>query len=157
MGFVVLFAMAWLTIFTFYAMDKSLSIAENAFVYLVILTIDINISWIIEEELKLVELTKNGLSYAGYILCRSIVVPMIFVIMFNAVYNAKSTAMAIVSMGTALAIILALNGLMLAYGIFHYKHWTIFYDAIQIVLVQAASFALLWLYRRVVRGEVKVS
>ncbi|WP_373228885.1 hypothetical protein [Cohnella sp.] len=157
MGFVVIFVMAWLAVFIFYTMDKSLSIIENAFVYLIILTIGINISWVVAEELKLVELTKDGLLYAGFILYRSIVIPMIFVIMFNAVYKVRFTILVILLMGVALGTILAVNGLMLFYGIFHYKQWYLFYDLILIVLMQAASFALLKLYRRVIQGEVKVS
>ena len=43
--------------FIFYSMDKSMdknvSILENGFVYLIILTIGINISWMVAEEVKL--------------------------------------------------------------------------------------------------------
>ncbi|HEY0827605.1 MAG TPA: hypothetical protein VGE40_05890, partial [Bacilli bacterium] len=116
MGFVVIFIMAWLAVFIFYSMDKSLSIIENTFVFLIILTIWINISWVVGEELKLVGFTKEGLPFAGFILYKSIVIPMIFVIMFNVVYKVKSTASAIVLMGVALVTILALNTLMLLYG-----------------------------------------
>lgn len=155
MGFVVMFVMAWLTVFIFYTMDRSLSIMENAFVFLIILTIGINISWVVAEEYKLIEITKDGLLYTGFILYRSIVIPMIFVILFNAIYKVKSTA--ILSIGVALVTILALNGLMLVYGIVDYKQWNLFYDAIQILFMQAVGFALLKLYRRAIHREVNVS
>jgi hypothetical protein len=157
MGFVIVFVVAWFAVFIFYSMDKGLSILENGFVYLIILTIGINTSWIVAEELKLMELTKNGLLYAGYILYRSIVIPMIYVIMFNAIYKAKSTSITLVSMGVVLGIILGMNGLLRFYDIWNYKQWNIFYDIIQIILMQAVSFALLKLYRRTIQRGGNVS
>jgi hypothetical protein len=157
MGFVVIFVVAWIAVFIFYSMNKSLSILENGFVYLIILTIGINISWVVSEELKLVVLTKDGLLYAGFILYRSILIPMIYAIMFNAIYKAKSTSTTLVSMGVVLVIILALNGVLRFYDVWSYKNWNIFYDILQIVLMQAIGFATLKLYRRAIYSEVKVS
>jgi hypothetical protein len=150
MGFVVLFAAAWLSAMIVYSMEKSLSILENAFIFLLVLIIGINVSWIVGEEFKLMKITKDGLLYAGFILERSIVVPIIYVILMNAVYSARSVARALLYAGVALGILLGLRGVLLFYRILEYDGWNLLYDAIQIVLLQALIYALVQLYRRTV-------
>lgn len=63
MGFVVFFFLTWLFVSIFAAMPKKLTFVENTLVYLVILIVSINFSWIVIEELKLMSLTKNGFNY----------------------------------------------------------------------------------------------
>ncbi|MFC0211437.1 hypothetical protein ACFFK0_03060 [Paenibacillus chartarius] len=155
MGFVVIFVAAWLAVFIFYAMNKSLTIAENAFVYLTVMIIEINFTWIVAEELKLVELTKDGLLYAGFILNRTIVLPLLFVIMLNAVYRAGSIVRALIPVGVALAVILGLDALLQYFQITIFRQWNLFYDAIHIAILQAVSWGLLMLYRKIGRSGGK--
>jgi hypothetical protein len=150
MGFVVIFAAAWLSVFILYSMDKSLSILENTFIYLIILTIGINISWIVAEEFKLMEITKDELLYAGFILYRSLIIPMIYVILMNAVFKVRTVSRALLSAGVALGAILALNGILLFYRILQYEKWNLFYDAVQFLLLQVFIYALVKLYRKAV-------
>jgi hypothetical protein len=150
MGFVVMFVAAWIAVFVFYAMEKRLSILENVFVFLVALTLNINSSWIVAEELKLMELTKNGLLYSGFLLFRSVVIPLIFVIAMNAMLQAKRMPAAIVAGVCAAAALVALNGAALLSDIVRYEKWNLGYDAIAYVLLLAIVYALLRLYRRVV-------
>ncbi|PZD95270.1 hypothetical protein DNH61_11990 [Paenibacillus sambharensis] len=148
MSFVVMFVAAWLSSFILYSMNKSLSVAENVFVYLIILAIGLNISWFVAEEFKLVDITRNGLSYTGFLIYRTVTFPILYVIMLNAAFKSGKTAGALLSACAVVAVILSLNGLMLFYEAFIYKKWNLFYDAVIIILLQAVSYGLLKLYRK---------
>ncbi|HZG76960.1 MAG TPA: hypothetical protein VEZ72_14000 [Paenibacillus sp.] len=153
MGFVVMFVAAWAAVFIFYSMKERLSIVENAFVFLVVLTLGINLSWIVAEEWKLIELTKDGLLYTGFIVYRSVVVPMVFLIATNAMLRARRASTAAVSAAAALAALVALNGAALHYDIVRYERWNLGYDALSFLLMFAVVFALLRLYRKAVYGR----
>ncbi|QGQ93822.1 hypothetical protein EHS13_02320 [Paenibacillus psychroresistens] len=157
MGFVVIFVVAWLAFFIFYSMNKSLSVLENSFIYLTVMVIGINISWVVIEELKLIELTKEGWLYAAFFLYRSMIKPTIVLIMFNVIYKVKSTSITLLSIGITMVIILALNGVLRFYDIWSYTRWNVFYDILQIVVIQSIAFALFTLYRRSTHREVKAS
>ncbi|CAM4473754.1 hypothetical protein [Paenibacillus tarimensis] len=156
MSFVVMFVAAWLSVFILYSMNKSLSVAENVFVYLIILAIGMNISWFVAEEFKLVEITRNGLSYTGFLLYRTIAYPILYVIMMNAVFKSRNAAGAFLSACMVIAVILSLNGLMIFYESFIYKKWNLFYDAVVIIFLQVVSYGLLKLYRKAVYRGVNV-
>ncbi|HYK73133.1 MAG TPA: hypothetical protein VEV44_08430, partial [Pseudoneobacillus sp.] len=83
MGFVVYFFVAWLVISIFTIIKKRLSIVENTLVFLIILILSINFSWIVNEELKLVTISKKGLDYTAFLLNRSIIIPIMIVIHVN--------------------------------------------------------------------------
>ncbi|TLS49277.1 hypothetical protein FE782_25820 [Paenibacillus antri] len=150
MGLVVMFIASWLAIFIFYSFQERLTILENAFVFLVSLTLVINASWIIAEELKLVELTKDGVAYTGFILNRSVGVPMIFVIAMNAVFRAKRVWTALASVAVVLAALVGLNGLGVYFEIAKYEKWNLGYDAISYAALLAIVYGLLRLYRKTV-------
>ncbi len=153
MGFVVMFVAAWLAVFIFYCMHERLSILENAFAFLVVLTLGINASWIVAEELKLVELTKDGLLYTGFILFRTVVLPFVVVIALNAMILAERATVALFAAAAAVASLVALNGAALHYDIVRYEKWNLGYDAITHILMLAVVYALLRLYRRTVYGR----
>jgi hypothetical protein len=157
MGFVILFAAAWLSVFLFYSMKKSLTLIENTFVFLIMLTIGIHFSWVIAEEFKLIEFTKDALLYAGLIISRLITLPMIFVLMANGVGRSRTLARAFSSIGAALAVILGLRAAMLAYGIIEFTTWNLFYDALVFMLQQAICLMLLKFYRALLSREVTAS
>jgi hypothetical protein len=157
MGFVILFAAAWLSVFLFYSMKKSLTLIENTFVYLVMLAVGIHFNWIIDEELKHITLTKDALLYAGLMITRLVTLPMIFVLMANGVARSRSMARALLLLGAALAVILGLRAVMLAYRIVTFVEWNLFYDALMIMLLQAICLVLLKLYRIMLRREVSAA
>ena len=148
MGFVIIFAAAWLAAFIVYAMNKKLSVLENTFVYLVVLTVGINIAWIIAEELKLTSITKDAVLYAGFILYRSILIPLIYVIAMNAIFRARSVAARFLYGGGTLILLLALDGVMLAYEMIDYLKWSYWQEVVEIALLLTVTYLLLRLYRK---------
>ncbi|RIX60090.1 hypothetical protein D3P08_00410 [Paenibacillus nanensis] len=148
MGFVLIFVLTWLAVFIIYGMYKKLSVLENTFVYLVVLTLGINIAWIVAEELKLISITKDGLLFTGYVLHRSVLIPFIYVILMNLVFRFQSVAGRLLCAGGALVLLLALDGVMLAYEVIRYLKWNLWLEAIEIVALQLATYLLLRLYRK---------
>ncbi|HZG84316.1 hypothetical protein [Paenibacillus sp.] len=157
LGFVIMFVTAWAAVLILYSMDKGLSFIENVFLYLVILTIGIHVSWVIAEEFKLVEITRDGLSYTGYLLYRTVAFPIFFVILINIIFKSKKIAVALITAGLGIAVILSLHGVLLFYRILEYKRWNLFYEAIHIALLFAVGYGLLKAYRKLVYREVNAS
>ena len=148
-GFVITFAAAWLAMFIVYGMNKKLSVLENTFVYLVVLILGINIAWIVASELKLTTITKDAVLYAGFILYRSVLTPLIYVILMNVMFRARTVALRLLYAGGALILMLALESLMMAYEIIRYVQWSLWHEAIEAALLIAVTYWLLRLYRKV--------
>lgn len=154
MGFVVFFFAAWLAVSVFYFIPKSLSALENTILYLIMLIISINITWIIIEEYHFIHLTSEGLNYAAYMIHRSILTPMIYVILLNLIFGSTSTA-AVWFAVAGVGVMLGLNGLARFYRIWDYIKWDSMYDAVYIVLLLIASVYALKLFRKRAYAEVK--
>lgn len=157
MGFVILFAAAWLSVFMFYSMKKSLSLLENTFVFLMMLTIGIHLNWVVVEELKYVTSTEDGLLYAGLMSYRLITMPMIFVLMANGIGRSRTWARAYLTLGAAFAALLSLWVIMMAYEVVVNVKWNLFYEALYIAALQALCLLLLKLYRRQLGREASAA
>ena len=158
MGFVFAFVASWMAVFVFYGMKKRLSPAENAFVYLTAMTLGVNAIWIIAEELKWVELTKDALPYAGYLLYRTFAVPLMYVIAFNLAFRPRPNARTFLWLGALCAVGVAGNEALRWLGVYRYQAWNFGYDAIRAAALVAVCYGLLLLYRKLDRnGGVSAS
>jgi len=64
-------------------MEKNLTIADNTFVYLVMLIFNINYFWLLEGGWKLIEITTNCLYFISYNLFWYITIPFILLLFFK--------------------------------------------------------------------------
>lgn len=153
MGFSFFVFLSFLSITLFVTMRKSLSIVENTFVYLLVLIININATWIINEELKLIDVTEETASYVGFLLERSLIIPILFVITFNYFYR-NITPRAIMITGFILLIFTLLLGKFSnMLNIYHYRQWNLFYEALYILGLLLIIFVLHKGFRRLMRKE----
>ncbi|XEC94749.1 hypothetical protein AB6A23_26265 [Paenibacillus tarimensis] len=152
MGFVIIFFATWLAVFGFAAMTKSLSVIENTFIYLVVFIVTVHFSWIVIEELKWIKLAGDPMSYAAYIIYRTFLLPMLYVMLFNMVYNASSRGVALVIAFAILAVTLAVNGVLLFYDVYRYVQWNINLTAITYILLQVLIYYTLKLFRKSTRA-----
>ncbi|WP_274361752.1 hypothetical protein [Paenibacillus thermotolerans] len=150
---VVIFLAAWLAVFGFYSMRKSLTIIENAFIFLTVLILSINFSWIVIEELHRVEESRRGIDYTALLISRSILIPMLLVIALNAIYLAKKNGGAWLAALAAVVLIAGVNVLGLLLGIMKYVRWNLLYDIVYAAAMLGAAYGLHKLYRRSMRGE----
>ncbi|MBG9810437.1 hypothetical protein [Priestia endophytica] len=145
--------LSFLVITLFVTMRKSLSVVENTFVYLLVLIININATWIINEELKLVDVTEKTAPYVGFLLERSLIIPMFFVIVFNYFYR-NITPRAIMLTGFIFLIFtLLLRKFSNMLNIYQYKQWNLFYEALYILGLLLITFILHKGFRNLIRKE----
>jgi hypothetical protein len=154
-GFVVFFFAAWLAVFVFCTMVKSLSPIENTFIFLVVLILYINVAWIVIDELKYIRVAADGLNYTAYLIYRTLLVPTIFVILFNVFYRRRSIEYGLLAAVLCIGAVLALNGLARGYGILAYKRWNIIYDGVLLVFLQIGMFYVHRMFRRACVREAR--
>jgi len=154
MEFAFYFFISWLIVIIFAVMKKTLSLLENTFVYLLILIVSINWTWIIYEEMKLVELSKQVLDYTAFLINRSIAVPLIVVVALNIIRRVNSLGKRILTvlLSVALLVILAVIGRFS--GITEYTNWNFDYDTLYFLSLHIVAYLALKVFQRTKRSEV---
>ncbi|WP_281890433.1 hypothetical protein [Paenibacillus sp. YYML68] len=142
MALVTFFFASWLAAALLYVIPRRLTFMENCLLFLVALVISINVSWIIIEELKLIELTREPLQYTAYLLYRSLLVPLLFVLWLNVLKLQQSIVQAVLVTAGLTGTVLLCNGLALYEGIFTYAGWNVLYDLVAVVLLQAVLYGI---------------
>lgn len=154
MGFVVFFFLAWLVGALLAVIKKKLTFAENTLVFLVVLTVSINFSWIVIEELKLINLTKSGLGYTGFLFNRNIVTPILTVIQVNLFLRSNSVMMKITLIASSVIILIGVSSLSNFLDITEYNHWHYWYDGIFFFILNGIAIFSYKLFARVSRNVV---
>lgn len=157
MGFAVFFLASWLIVAIFTVMPKKLSIVENTVVYLVLVIITINVSWIIIEEMSLIKETQEGIKHVAFLLNRSVIIPMTLITQLNVVHRSNSFARSLLTIIVSLIFLLGLRGLSLTFNIISYTKWNFGYDVVYIIILHLMTFSALQLFRKLARSEVDVS
>lgn len=153
MAFSIFFFLAWLIISIFAVMRKRLSLVENTFVFLIILIVSINFSWIISDELKLITITKEKLPYTAYLLHRSIIIPVLLLIQLNISVARDSFGWKAIIILSAVLLLTVANYLMTALNIAAYTNWNFGFDAIYFFLLNLVA---LLAYSIIERASEKV-
>ncbi|MFC7062081.1 hypothetical protein [Halobacillus seohaensis] len=157
MGFTLFFFVAWLIVAVFIIIKETLSITENTFVFLIILIININWSWIMYEELKLVKVTESPIDYTAFLLFRSIIIPMVIVVQLNLIERTKIFAKKfLVSIGS-LSLLLLLTAANVFLDITSWVNWNLAYDALYFVVLHIIAVYLTKFYRKTSSSEVNYS
>jgi len=155
-GFVIIFFIAWLTIVVFTVMRKRLSLIENCFVYMVILVININWSWIVFEELDRIIISTAPLKNTAFLIVRSIIVPLVIVGALNihgTFFSAKSWYIGILSV-IVLSCVIAIGRY---FDVLTYVHWSIVYDILYFMALHVIASVTLKFFQAIGRREVKAS
>ena len=83
MAFAFYFFVGWLGIYCFFLCKKSLSIVENIILYLLILIVHINWSWLIYEEFLLLKFSHDPTKFVAMLINRSVITPFFILFCFN--------------------------------------------------------------------------
>ncbi|MGY0693951.1 hypothetical protein ACW2QC_14370 [Virgibacillus sp. FSP13] len=156
MGFAVFFLASWLITAIFVIMAKKLSLIENTAVYLFLLIITINVSWIIIEELKLIKETEEGIKFAAYLLNRSVIIPMTLITQLNFLHRSNTVLRFILTTAVSLIILLGLRALSIYFDIITYLKWNFGYDIIYFVILHLITYYAYQLFQYLARNEVEV-
>jgi hypothetical protein len=157
MGFATFFLLAWLIIAIFIVMQKKLSISENTFVFLFMLIVVINVSWISIEELKLIHLTKRGIAYTAFLLDRSVIIPMVVLIQLNILERSNTFTKKIFTIVTAVIVMLGLSFLSNYFTITIYTKWNYGYDVIYYFFLLLLALFLFKSFRKISKNVVEFS
>lgn len=157
MGFVIFFFISWLIATILAVIQKKLSLAENTFVFFIILIFNINFSWIVVEELKLITYSKDGFDYTAFLLNRSVMIPLLLVILVNLFHFRKSTMNRIILILVTEAILLCFSILSTYFKITEYTSWNYFYDAIYYLFLQLIAVFSYKLFVRTSQNVVSES
>ncbi|UCZ54885.1 hypothetical protein LGQ02_09130 [Bacillus shivajii] len=155
MGITIFFFASWLVCVAFAVMPKKLSLVENTFVYLIILIVSINFSWIIIEEFKFITLTEDGLDYTAHILNRSVILPMLIIMQLNLIQKSNSVAKSVVIVISTVAIMLGLSFLSTQLNITTHEKWNFGYEVIYFLTLHLIGYYVLKAFRKIAYSEVK--
>ncbi|MBM7587996.1 hypothetical protein JOC86_004571 [Bacillus pakistanensis] len=157
MAFSIFILLTFLTCTLFVAMKKELTIVENTFIYLLILVLSINVSWIVSHELKFIEVTKEPVNNTAFLFYRSVILPMILVVYVNFIQKVNTITRSLLITIASLIIMLLLSGLTVYFDIFTYKKWNFGYDLLYFVFLQWIAYYAFKFIRKVEDREVKYS
>ncbi|OLS33687.1 hypothetical protein [Bacillus sp. MRMR6] len=152
MGFVVFFFLAWLVVSSFVVIRKRLSIVENTVIFLVILIVSINFSWIMMEEFEFIKPTKVGIDYTAFLLNRSVITPLIMVILLNLFPWGKSVISKGLLVVYAVIVMLCLSNLSIFLKITKFSNWNYGYEAVYYFLLAVIAVATSKIFRRFSRN-----
>lgn len=143
MGFVLIVFLAWLVLMLFTSMNKKLTFIENTFVYLVVLVININFTWIVYEELNMAKISQQILDNSAFLIHRSITLPLTVAITLNLFRTAPSFGSKIFK--TILSVLFLVLAVVIAlyFDIVDYRKWNIGYEIIYLFLLHLLVQSLL--------------
>ncbi|RYG72512.1 hypothetical protein EU245_09920 [Lentibacillus lipolyticus] len=140
MAFSIFFFLAWLFVSIFTVMQKRLTLVENTFVFLIILVVSINFSWIIGDELKWITIKKEALPYTAYLLNRSIIIPVLLLIQLNISMARDSIGWKIITILSTVVVLTGANYLLTVLNVATYKNWNPGFDAIYFIFLSLVAF-----------------
>ncbi|WHY02626.1 hypothetical protein [Neobacillus sp. DY30] len=146
---------AWLGIAVFYAMKKPFSKIEISAIILFVFIIDINRSWITNDELKYITYSEVPLKYIAYIIDRTFITPLFIAIGINSIPRnstllKKTTAILISSF-----VLILIRIVLLSFNVVHYHQWNLIYDYLYFVLLYLLGYFILYCYNSFVLKELK--
>jgi hypothetical protein len=154
MGFSTIFLISWLTCACLIVIKKRLTIIENTVIYLIVLIISINFSWIIIEELNLIQITKNPIDYTAYILNRSVIIPGVLVLQLNLFQLSESVINKCLVIVSSLGSLLIISFYQTYFNILEFKHWNFFYELLYLLVLHVLVLFFYKLFKRATRDAV---
>jgi hypothetical protein len=136
-------------------MQKRLSMVENTFVFLILLIVIINVSWITIEELKLIIRTNSSINYTAYLLNRSVIMPMVLITQLNMLQRCQTITMKVLNIVSTVIIMLGLRVLSNYFNIEKYTKWSYGYDFVYFVLLLLIAYFSYKAIRKASQNVVK--
>lgn len=155
MEFVIFFFISWLVISLYGVSTKILNIIESTFIFLFILIVSINFSWIVIDELNLITVTEKGLPYSAFLLNRSIIIPFIILIHLNFLVKSKKTFQKIILLFTSVIILVSFNVLSINLNVIEYNGWSLWYDSVYFLCLGLLSILAYQLFNKISKGVVR--
>ncbi|MEH7495792.1 hypothetical protein, partial [Neobacillus niacini] len=128
MALSIIVYLAWLGIAIFYAMKKPFSKLEISAIVFFIFIIDINRSWITNEELKYITYSHVPLNYIAYIIHRTFITPLFIAIGMSSIPRNSTLLMKISAILIFSFIQVLIKMVMLSFDVVYFHKWNLIYD-----------------------------
>lgn len=155
MELVVFFFISWLVIALFGVMKKNVNLIESTFIFLIILILSINFSWIITDELKYITITQKGLPYSAFLLNRSIIIPFLILIQLNFIIITNKLSQKSIILIASVLLLDGISFLSTRLNVTEFKNWSLWYESIYFLILGLFSILSYKLFNKVSRRVVK--
>ncbi len=148
MELAVFFFLSWLGISIFTVIKKELNIVQNTFIFLIILIISINFSWIINDELKLISVQEKWIPYTAYLFNRNIIIPILIVLHLNLFIKNRSLTMKAIILISSVLILLIISFISIRLNIAEFKKWTFWFEGIYYLCLNLIALFSITLFKK---------
>ncbi|MDQ0351616.1 hypothetical protein J2R98_001433 [Alkalibacillus filiformis] len=130
MSIVVYFTLAWLLIGCYIVINNKMNLMESTVVFLVTIVVSINVSWILIEEMELIQVTEEPQEYIAYLLNRSIIAPFIVMLGLALMLKSEGTLTKVFLFITTVLFLTVVNYSLTYFRVFEFTNWNFVYDLI---------------------------
>lgn len=156
MALSIIVYIAWLCIAVLAAMKKPFSKIEIFAIIFFVFIIDINRSWITNDELKYITYSEVPLKYVAYIIHRTFITPLFIAIGIisiprNSTVLKKAAAILISSF-----VLILIKSVMLSFDVVQFHQWNLIYDYLYYILLHLFGYFILYCYNSFVLKGAKL-
>ena len=155
MALSIIVYIAWLGITIFYAMKKPFSRIEISTIIFFIFIIDINRSWITNEELKYITYSHVPLNYITYIIHRTFITPLFIAIGMSSIPRNSTALKKITAILISSFVQVLIKMVMLSFDIVYFHQWNFIYDYLYYVLLHLLGYFIIYCYNSFVLKGAK--
>lgn len=155
MALSIIIYIAWLGIWILYAMKNHLSKIEISAIIFCTFIVDINRSWITNEELKYITYSHVPLNYIAYIIHRTFISPVFIVIGMSSIPRNSTALKKITAILISSFVLVLIKMLMLNFDIVYFHQWNLIYDYLYYVLLHLLGYFILYFYNSFVLKGAK--
>jgi hypothetical protein len=155
MALSIIVYLAWLGIAIFYAMKKPFSKLEISAIVFFIFIIDINRSWITNDELKYITYSHVPLNYIAYIIHRTFITPLFIAIGMSSIPRNSTVLKKISAILIFSFIQVLIKMVMLSFDVVYFHQWNLIYDFLYYVLLHLLGYFILYCYNSFVLKGAK--
>ncbi|MET3698724.1 hypothetical protein SAMN05877753_10442 [Bacillus oleivorans] len=154
MEFLVFFFISWLVISSLAVIKKKMNLVEGTFIFLIILILSINFSWIVIDELKLITVTKKALPYTAYLLHRSVIIPNLILLFLNLLIRSETLIMKTILFIFSTFLLVAVSFISTILNVTEFKNWTFWYETIYYLALNLIAMLSYRFINKTSRDEV---
>jgi hypothetical protein len=147
--------LAWLGITIFYAMKKPFSKIEISAIIFFIFIIDINRSWITNDELKYITYSNVPLNFTAYIIHRTFITPLFIAIGMSSIPRNSSALKKITAILISSFVLILIKIVLLSFDVVYFHQWNLIYDYLYYVLLHLLGYFILYCYNSFVLKGAK--
>ncbi|TRZ38609.1 hypothetical protein CEQ21_24840 [Niallia circulans] len=157
MAFAIYFFIGWFSIICFFVQKKKFSVVENTVLFLCVLIVNLNWTWLIYEELGFITYSHDTWDFVAYLIKRSIIIPLFVLISLNFGKSDASLLKKFMHIIVSTLVILGLTSISHMLKVTTVKDWSILYDLLYYIALHI--FGLLihkWYQTYIVEKENEV-